>query len=86
MCVAPWTFPGGNMARVTVVLLHERKRWLRILPWLHVVVTRDHFRRRESLDMANAFGSLDRKATENAIQPRLRDIDKFFFLTRRQLF
>ena len=41
----------------------------------------------ESLDMANAFGSLDRKATEKAIQPRLRDIDKFFFLTRgRRLF
>ena len=36
----------------------------------------------ECLDMANAFGSLDRKATEKAIQPRLRDIDKFFFLTR----
>ena len=36
----------------------------------------------ESLDMANAFGSQDRKATEKAIQPRLHDIDKFFFLTR----
>ena len=41
----------------------------------------------ESLDMANASGTLDRKATEKAIQPRLRDIDKFFFLTRgRRLF
>ena len=40
-----------------------------------------------SLDMANAFGSLDRQATEKTIQPRLRDIDKFFFITRgRRLF
>ena len=36
----------------------------------------------ESLDMANAFGSLD-KNTEDVIQPRLREIDRFFFITRR---
>ena len=35
----------------------------------------------ESLDMANACGLLERQATEKAIQPRLRDIDKFFFIT-----
>ena len=41
----------------------------------------------ESLDMANAFGSLDRKSTEDVIQPRLREIDGFFFTTRgRRLF
>ena len=41
----------------------------------------------ESLDMANAFGSLDRKNTEDVIQPRLREIDRFFFITRgRRLF
>ena len=28
----------------------------------------------ESLDMANAFGSLDRKNAEDVIQPRLREI------------
>ena len=38
-------------------------------------------------DMANAFGSLDRKNTEDMIQPRLREIDRFFFTTRgRRLF
>ena len=37
--------------------------------------------------MANAFGSLDRKNTEDVIQPRLREIDRFFFITRgRRLF
>ena len=37
--------------------------------------------------MANAFASLGRQATEDVIQPRLRDIDKFFFVTRgRRLF
>ena len=36
----------------------------------------------ESLDMANAFSSLDRKNTEDVIQPRLREIDRFFFITR----
>ena len=37
--------------------------------------------------MANAFGSLDRQATADVIQPRLCDIDKFFFFTRgRRLF
>ena len=36
----------------------------------------------ESLDMVNAFGSLDRKATKDVIQPRLREIDRFFFITR----
>ena len=36
----------------------------------------------ESLDMANAFGSLDRKNTEDVIQPRLREIDTW----RRRLF
>ena len=41
----------------------------------------------ESLDMANAFGSLDRKNTEDVIQPRLKEIDRFFFVTRgRRLF
>ena len=35
-----------------------------------------------SVDMANAFGSLGRQATEDVIQPRLRDIDKFFFVAR----
>ena len=40
----------------------------------------------ESLDMANASGSLDRK-NEDVIQPRLREIDRFFFNTRgRRLF
>ena len=38
----------------------------------------------ESLDMANAFGSLDRKNTEDVIQLRLREIDRFFFITRRR--
>ena len=37
--------------------------------------------------MANAFGSLDRKNTEDVIQPRLREIDRLFFITReRRLF
>ena len=41
----------------------------------------------ESLDMGNAFGSLDRKNTEDVIQPRLREIDGFFFITQgRRLF
>ena len=41
----------------------------------------------ESLDMAFAFGSLDRKNTEDGIQPRLREIERFFFITRgRRLF
>ena len=40
-----------------------------------------------SLDMASAFGSLYRQATEDVIQPRLHDIDKFFFVTQgRRLF
>ena len=30
----------------------------------------------ESLDMANAFGSLDRKNTEDVTQARLREIDR----------
>ena len=38
----------------------------------------------ESLDVANAFCSLDRQGTEKGIQPRLRDIDTFLFLTRRR--
>ena len=41
----------------------------------------------ESLDMANAFVSLDRKNPEDVIQPRLREIDRFFFITLgRRLF
>ena len=56
--------------------------------WLHTwtLSTREQFVA-ESLDMANAFGSLDRKITEDVIQPRLREIDRFFFITRgRRLF
>ena len=37
--------------------------------------------------MANAFGALDRQATEDVIKPRLRDIDKCFLVARgRRLF
>ena len=46
--------------------------------------TREHSFVDESLDMANAFGSLDRNNTEHVIQPRLREIDRFFFITRKR--
>ena len=66
--VAPWSFSGGNVARITVVLLwiptstsDGGGQWLRA--WRLAARSRHESISfvDENLDMANAFGSLDRK-------------------------
>ena len=85
--VAPWSFSGGNMARITVVLL-----------WIPTSTseggsngftpgtgsTRASHLLTKVWTWQTPSDRWTEKHTEDVIQPRLREIDRFFFITRRR--